>query len=438
MDVLSMDVATDRGEHRMGQVTAQNSIRAIFLLVLVLPAVSLHGKVYQCTDAHGRLSFQDRECGDEQQAREIDIEEMESKSNIVRVNGSRQGIQQSEGSNLVRNSGFEQNLDFWASTNDFQAFTHIDNDGAGLGGALAVRSVPPENPEKRRVYEVSLSQCVPLDRGRRYRFAASFRPMGEYKSPYANRVNLYWYQSDNCTTKGEFGEYLEPDAGKRGWQRIVSDNRLRSLNAQSALIKITQSRIAANNKEARWDDIELTPTEFDIEQEEVVHHEYTLPEGENYLKNPDFPSNLSGWRHSGDTKWTAAEGSSGAGAARVAIFSEKGGYGAHSFSQCVNLGANRLFAMGAKVKVDPGSNQEGGGIFRLVWHEGLNCEGQNQAGFEEDRVEHEQEGWQELVVEKIEAPRNAQSATIYFTRGVQDSGLFAYFIDDVYFKAISE
>jgi len=99
--------------------------------------------------------------------------------------------------------------------------------------------------------------------------------------------------------------------------------------------------------------------------------------------------------------------------------------------------ANKLFHAGAKVKVDPISTQQGGGIFRFSWYENVDCQGRSQAGFKEDRVENI-DGWQELYIDGIETPPGVQSAKVYITRGVNDSGLFAYFFDDVFFKAVTD
>ena len=208
----------------------------------------------------------------------------------------------------------------------------------------------------------------------------------------------------------------------------------RSLNAQSARIEISQNQITGNKAPALWDDIELTPVKLIEKSSPQDMSKYSLPPGANYLKNHDFSENLEHWRYSGDTQWIHTVGASATGAARLAIFSDKGGYGADGFSQCVNLGAPRTFLFNAKVKIDPVSTNEGGGIFRLSWHEDLNCRGRRQAGFKEDRVEYV-DNWQAIGVDEIIAPDNALSANIYFTRGIDDSGSFAYFVDDVFFSA---
>ncbi|WP_346837861.1 hypothetical protein [Microbulbifer sp. SAOS-129_SWC] len=352
-----------------------------------------------------------------------------------RITARNSGVQKR--TNLVKNPGFDDSLDFWSATTNQDAFSWIGADGNARIGAVAVQSTPPIAPKKRYIYRAEISQCIPLQRGTHYRFAASFKPKGRYKSRSTNRVDLVWYLSDDCNSNGEFGDYLEPKPGIHGWHRIIHEQRARSLNAKSAKITIAQSRTAANHQQALWDDIELTPTEFAPrgDNRKLINPDFTLRPGKNYIHNGDFRSGLANWRYSGDTKWVSTEGGDAPGAARLAIQSDHGGYGAHSFTQCVNFGANQIFNAGANVKVDPGSTQEGGGIFRISWYENGDCSGRHQPGFKSDRVEYI-DGWQQLHIDAIEAPDNARSASIGITRGVDDTGRFAYYIDDIYFEAL--
>jgi len=400
-----------------------------FLAVVLCLSAGADADVYKCTDDNGELKFQDSECAADEEAEIIDLEQLTGGLSVISKRSA----------NRVNNAHFDKGLEFWKPGRNPQAFRWIGDDGHEKGGALAVQSMPPDNPEKRVIYEAVMSQCVKLDMGRRYRFAASFRPMGQYKSRHANRVNLSWYQSEDCSTKGQFANYLEPEPAKSGWQRIVHEHRLRSLNSRAALITIVQSRTDGNGQMAVWDDIELTPTEIEsaTDRKQAVDRRHTLPAGQNYIRNGDFRSDMNSWRYSGDTEWIAYEGGYAPGAARLAISSDNGGFGAYNLSQCVNIGASKEFRAGARIKVDPESTQEGGGIFRLSWYEEEDCRGRSQAGFKEDRVENI-DGWQDLSIDRIEAPPNARSANIYMTRGVNDSGQFAFFIDDIFFRAVAE
>lgn len=335
--------------------------------------------------------------------------------------------------NLVKNSGFDHNLNYWHSRHDLEPFSHDSRGGHTKSGSLAIRTKPPERPKKHVFYRASISQCIRLNDGLRYSFAASFKPKGVYLSQHTNRVNLSWYQSDDCSVGGQFGTYLEPKPDNDGWQRIAR-TVTRALNAKSAQVEISQNKVSANKISALWDDIELVTTERQIVHNTPDISRFTLPLGANYIKNSEFSKNLENWRYSGDTVWASDVGAETDGAARLAIFSDRGGYGTHSFSQCINIGSPRVFTFGAKVKVDPVSTFEGGGIFRLIWYEGLNCRGRSQAGFKEDRVEYIDD-WQSIGVDEIIAPENALSTSIYLTRGIDDSGSFAYFVDDVFFVA---
>jgi len=410
-----------------------------FLLLIILPLTTFQAaaQLHKCRQLNDNISFQNSPCLDGQQEEILDLKQLNKKitSPLNQAPQSSPNDNQ-ERINKIKNPGFNKGINFWHGTHDPQAFQHSTRYGNSLLGAVKVRSIPPKNPKKDYIYQAALSQCIELGQGKEYRFAASFKSIGKYLKPHSNRVNLYWYQSSDCTTKGQFGAYLEPETNKNNWHRLVLNKRKRSLNAQSARIEIKQSRTSGDDATAFWDDIELTPVTFKIEKPHIIHHQYTLPKEHNYLKNPDFIDGLNNWRHSGDTQWVYSEGFKALGAARLGIFSKQGGYGADSFSQCVNIGAHKIFTLGATVKVDPTSTQKGGGIFRLNWYENLNCTGRSQAGFKEDRVDYKT-GWQQLNIESIEVPKNTHSASIYFTRGVRDSGLFAYFIDDVYFKAIS-
>lgn len=410
--------------------------KLVSLFGILLIAASVEAKIYKCTDVNGKIKLQDRECSSTEQAEEINLKKLKDKLSVVASNDSKG--QQFE-KNRIQNAHFDHGLEFWKSEFNTQAFGWTNFDGHKSNGATVVQSVPPGNPQKQLIYEVKLSQCVKLEQGRRYRFAASFKAMGEYKSSYANRANLYWYQTEDCSSQGQFADYLEPEPNILWWQRIIHEDELRSLNAKAALITIVQSRTAGNNQKALWDDIELTPIEMEVSTNtnSNVNHQHTLPIGQNYIENGDFKFDLNSWRHSGDTRWTSSEGANAPGAARIAIYSDKGGLGAHNISQCINIGANKFFRAGAKAKVDPKSTQQGGGIFRLSWYEDVDCQGRSQAGFKDDRVKNI-DGWQELSIDGLEVPPGAQSANVHITRGVNDSGLFAYFIDDVFFEAVTD
>lgn len=412
------------------------SVKPLSFMIVLLFTSATNAEYYRCIDADGKQRYQDKACAEGEQSQVIDQSKFGRNISVVESNSASMDISKQ---NRVRNPQFDQNLAFWSSERHAQFFQWIDHDGHHKPGAVAVQTMPPADPRKNVIYEAALSQCVKLDRGRRYRFAASFKAMGHYTSQHANRVNLYWYQSVDCTTEGQFAQYLEPKPNAVGWQRITREDALRSLNARAALITIVQSRIGGNYQPAYWDDIELTSIELEstVSETPVVNLQSTLSVGQNYLQNGEFHQNLTPWRYSGDTQWVSQVGRNALGAARLAITSKKGGYGAHDLSQCVNLGANRVFEAGAKVMVDSASTQEGGGIFRLSWYEGENCKGRSQAGFKEDRIKPV-DGWQELTIDRIEAPPGAQSANIYITRGVNDTGMFAFFFDDVYFKALAQ
>lgn len=358
-------------------------------------------------------------------------------------NGAPSGDREGKGAirnevNRVSNGGFESGLEGWHSRRSLEAF-RVSGENSGKTSVLAVESTPPKEIKERVIYEAKLGQCVPLEDGRRYRFSAQFNAQSIAKSEHANRVNLSWYQSTDCSTRGQFATYLEPDGDKEGWQTVSRNNVLRALGARSAKIAVTQNRRPGNTGLVYWDDISLVPTEsVKLGKSAGVGTSGPIPPpGTNYLENGAFKEGLNGWAHTGDTEWTGSTGFQAPGAARLAIVSDDGGYGAYSFSQCVNLGKDRVFKASARVKVDPSSTEKGGGIFRLSWYEFYGCRGRSRAGFVEDRIENVK-GWQDLTIESTQAPEDASSVNVYFTRGIEDTGAFAYFIDDVFFRSIKE
>lgn len=338
--------------------------------------------------------------------------------------------------NRVSNGSFETDLAGWQVQDSPGAFSGYNKESGPQSGVVAVSSDRPDEIEERVVYEARLSQCIPLQNGKRYRFSARFKSESKPGSKHANRVNLGWYQTEDCSGRGEAAHYLEPDYDKQGWQSLSVDGARRALGADSAEIEITQDRRPGNTKRVFWDDIALVPIEWREEQASASEFSGpTPPTGSNYLANGAFGSNLDGWGHTGDTQWSESSGFKDPGAARLAIVSDDGGYGAHSFGQCVNLGKDRRFRAGARARVDSSSTEKGGGIFRLAWYESADCRGRNRAGFSQDRVE-DVAGWQQLKLEGIEAPDQASSVRVYFTRGVEDTGTFAYFVDDVFFQSV--
>ncbi|MEM1152550.1 MAG: hypothetical protein AAGI44_00320 [Pseudomonadota bacterium] len=342
-----------------------------------------------------------------------------------------------EGKNLVENAGFNENLDGWYSKYNPGDFWQTNRDGDSELGALAVQTKMPEIVEEGYGYASESSYCAHLGNGSHYQFSASFKSSGQEVPQDANRLNLYWCRSSDCVSFCTFDVDLRPDPDKLDWQRLERVDPKRNLGAKTARIEVWQSQTDSNSTMALWDDISLRPIEFTDTETAEIDDQYTLPFGVNYLKNASFESDLSHWTYSDTISWTGSEGYDGEGAARAAMFSDRGYHGRSNYlGQCVNLGNNRHFSLSAKVRLSTDYAQSGAGYFRVYWYGDENCEGRGGGGFYEDRIEPETAGWQLLKIESITAPEEAHSAKISIRGGATPGGTLNYIIDDLSFTAI--
>ena len=70
------------------------------------------------------------------------------------------------------------------------------------------------------VHETVVSQCVVLNGGSKFGLSARFKSLGTPLKVSANRVNVIWYESSDCTSGGQWGAYIEPKKFKAGWQNL--------------------------------------------------------------------------------------------------------------------------------------------------------------------------------------------------------------------------
>lgn len=338
--------------------------------------------------------------------------------------------------NLLLNSTFEHQMDHWkprkavASSSSFE----VESDGV-----LMMKSeVPPEN---RYIYENTVEQCVKLDNGEKYRLQADFKAdqvlTGEYadKAIIANRIYIVWYESLDCSRGGQSGGWIEP-RNITGWQHLSVDNQTPAFGAKAALIKVTQNGRYSLGYVAYWDNIQFFATALAdpaSQDPRPVNSEYTAPLNENYLLNPSFSENLSDWR-SYRTTWSSF-GYRIPGSAKVSYESKKGGFGTGALSQCVNIGENTKFVLGAMVNKDPESTQDGSGRLRVTWYNKENCSGRGKTDRNSVSFEHIQD-WHELKVENLHAPEHTQSVIIELIQAIAGKGTYTVYWDDVYFKAV--
>lgn len=338
--------------------------------------------------------------------------------------------------NLVINASFENQLQHWTVR---KAGSWSDSMGVGNSGALIMNSDVP--PEDKYIHENTVEQCVKLDNGEKYQLSAKFKAdkvlSGEYaeKAKFGNRIYIVWYESLDCRRGGQSGGWIEP-RNIAGWQHLSVDNQTPAFGAKAALIKVTQNGRFSRGYPAYWDSIQFFATAHaDPASQDPTppNSEYTVALYENYLKNGAFNSDLSAWRSYRST-WSPI-GNRLAGSARVSYESKKDSYGTGALSQCVNIGDNTKFNLGAMVKKDPESTQDGGGRIRVSWHNKENCAGRSKTDVKSDSF-RDIEGWHELKVEGLHAPEHTQSVVIELIQFVAGPGIYTVYWDDVYFKAV--
>jgi len=274
---------------------------------------------------------------------------------------------------------------------------------------------------------------VSLDAGTRYRFTARVKLESIPLKEFANRANLYWYESDNCSTSGQFGRYLEPK-NQFGWQYLVADNLTPALHAKAAQIILKQNGRYSNGGKVLWDDIQLIATEFKPKRPATDRQQYTRGTSINYLTNGAFNAKLSGWRSSNKTEWSQFIGYTEPGSARVTRYSSSGSNGSGAFNQCVNIGENKKFELGASFKQDELSTASGNGRRRITWYQDLNCKGPSKTDNNWKDPEPI-DGWQKLHITGLVAPQDSQSVVIEIIQATHEEGHFYAFWDDIYFKA---
>ncbi len=109
--------------------------------------------------------------------------------------------------------------------------------------------------------------------------------------------------------------------------------------------------------------------------------------------------------------------------------------GTHVASQCVALGQQRIYSLGARFLRDTQSNQAGGGRLRLHWYSQEDCQGSSSPTWKNADPE-DKSGWQALTIEKLIAPKEARSARIEIIQSVKGPGRFVAFWDDIVFMPI--
>lgn len=339
--------------------------------------------------------------------------------------------------NLLVNGEFESSLDGW---NVETGILWSDGGGASASGALLMNA-PQIESNSRFIYSKSASQCVLLGDGALFSIDAHFRYLDKLpERASVNRLNIIWYESLDCTKGGQFGYYLEPELDKEGWQQVFRINLKPSLGANSAKIEIEQNQRGNNNAKAVWDNISFSISldeEIKGLDEESIER-YTKPLGENYLLNSSFDKNLDVWltRPSKRLSWRGLDEADRGGVISAKLSNTKdASIGTGAFSQCVNIGANQRFELGALVKVAGESSQRGGGRLRPTWYENFDCDGRHRTSSKHADVDRDKKGWQVLHVADLKPLHNAKSARIAIGHSIDGKGEHVLLWDDIYFKA---
>lgn len=410
----------------------------VLLVSTVLLSPLSYAAIYQCTDVEtGKITFKDKPC----QSSEVLDKKIEDESNINLNTVESHTNNKSEytsplGKNLLINSSFENQLIDWRVPLG-GSWSH--NQGVATSGALIIQADIP--PQDKYIHETTISQCVLLPKGEKFQLKGDFKAekvlSGEYaeKAKFANRVNVIWYESTDCTIGGQFGWYIEPK-NIYGWQSLKKGELKPAFKAKAALINIVQKGRFSRGHKGYWDNISFSVSEIFEQSKKTVNvpnPKYTLALNKNYIKNGTFTKDLAGW-HAWKAKWSIV-GNRTVGSANVTFADKNSGFGAGAMDQCVNIGKNTSFDFGASVKKNTSSTQTGSGRIRVSWNAKENCKGRsktdsNSADFKDA------DGWQHLQVNHLVAPKGTQSVHIELIQSIAGSGRFSVYWDDVYFKAV--
>lgn len=400
---------------RPSGASARAVTRWMFILAGFLSASVSSAEIFRCVDDAGRTVFKDKKCNESEE--------------LIKTLGETGQVKLPD-DNLLQNSAFEKELTGWTVE---EGIRWADTGGVDGGGALVIQAKKP--PEDKYIYETVAKQCVPIGKGDKFELKAQVKIDGPVSKVFANRANVSWYQSPDCRKGGEYGMYIEPK-NETGWQTISRANLSPSLNARAALVRIVQRGRYSEGVKAYWDNISLTPRDIQQNASDEISDEamqlYTLPPGKNYVINAGFVENTSSWRTSG--KWSGETGDSTPGSIRITLTSKRGGYGTGVMSQCVNVGNNTRFDAGVSFKRDSTSDQDGGGRFRIIWYEKLNCTGRSRYGDDDDPKK--ENGWQKLRINNLKRVKNSRSARLEMIQSIKGNGSFSVFWDDAFFRSI--
>lgn len=343
--------------------------------------------------------------------------------------------------NLLRNEGFEQMLENWNIGEGYRLDVAYQVDwrmGAGIDGSNALEISADISQEEKAIEEVLVWQCVPLSQADGFFiFGGNFRREGKPLKPNADRLYVHWYESLNCSTGGQFGDYVEP-LESPGWQTLTSRHLQPTLGARAASLRIVQDTRYANRATAYWDNLFFRPVASPPAKPTECQRTPPQPSskppviiGKNLLSNGDFQQDISSWETGPVAAWVNEEGDSERGAAHVTLASTEGSVSDYVLTQCVNFGTAKAFVLGVSFKQDTFSTQKGEARLRVAWFENANCKGRGKIGTwvnPKDKPD-----WQHLKLGELKAPPNSSSAYIEAIQSLSGPGSYGAYWDDFYF-----
>lgn len=421
--------------HRLFSIKRISESLCSFVFLTIFFTGYANANTYKCLDEQGRVFYQQNPCdtvdaqpyrvdgftkptpADKQQApQSTEVRQIPTAQNMNAL-----------GSNLLRNPDFEQQLSHWYTVSDANWLPDRGENGSGV---LLIQARKP--PEDKYIHETVVAQCVPIGEGVEFTLGGSFRHEGSPIKDYANRLRVYWFESPDCTTGGQYGTYVEPKRVS-GWQTIAQQKIKPTLHAKSARVEIMQNGRFSNGGKGYWDNVHLVVT--NISNQQAPSAGYRLPADFDFIENGGFNKDLSAWR-SWYSSWTGTEGHRYPGALKVTLTSTGGGMGTGVSQQCVNYGANKHFEAGASFRHSESNLQSGTGRFRITWYELTDCHGRNKAGLSSQP--DNSEGWQRLKITNLVAPDGTNSALIELIQAIDGNGAYTAYWDDVYFKSVKE
>lgn len=311
--------------------------------------------------------------------------------------------------NLVQNHSFDNGYESW----DVELGAQVNS------GSLLIEGWKP--PEDIHVADQKAVQCIPLEKAEEYSVYAKFRQDIVSENPYANRLEVIWKDTQDCSDGGQWGGYLQP-AARTGWQMLGPNNLRPSLNARAVLISINQRDANPDEGAVFWDDIVFEPAR-------------RIKLYENLVANPGFDNTLSDWKwKTWKTRWEADHGHAEPGAAEVEAEATAP---SASFTQCMWIGDRSLFTAAISFRRDYRSASGGNALFRLIWYAEPRCQGASRiAGQSAEARPHDFE-WQRLKIDRVRAESSAQSVLIEVIQTARGNGRHVALWDDAYFAAVT-